>query len=55
MREQDDGCAARAVFQIVFQPFQLFAPKHAEAAFFDIHYVDETDEVNAFLIETVPA
>ena len=54
MCEQDDRRAAGASLQIVLQPFQLVVAEHSQAAFLDVHDVDQADEMHAFLIEAVP-
>src|SRR3954454_19503969 len=52
--EEHNGCAARARFQIICQPLQLFLAEHSQATFFDIHDIYQTDEMDTFLIEAVP-
>src|SRR5690242_7478041 len=40
--------------QIIFQPLQLLAAKHSQPALFDIHRIDQADEMHALLVETIP-
>ena len=51
--EHDDGGAALQVLDIFREPLELFRPKRAESARFEVDDVDETDEVRATLIEAV--
>src|SRR6266702_684192 len=55
MGKKDDRCAGGAAFQILFQPLQLLLSQNTQAAFFDIHDIDEPDEMHALLVEAVPA
>src|SRR5262245_21567210 len=54
VREDDDGCAAREVFDILLQPFELFRAQRTEPACLQVDDVHETDEMDASLIEAVP-
>ncbi len=55
MGKQDDRRAGGTGLKIIFQPFQLLSPENAQAAFLDVHDIDQADEMHAFLIEAVPA
>ena len=46
---------AGTIFQIGFQPLQLILAQRAQAVLLDVHHVHETDEVNAIMVETIPA
>src|SRR5437879_677399 len=55
VREDDDGRTAFQAGNVLLEPFELLGSEIAETAGLEIHYVHETDEVSAFLIEAVPA
>ena len=55
MGEDDDRRAVGFALEIVLEPGELFGAEIAEATAFQIDDVDETDEVNAAIIEAVPA
>ena len=55
MREDDDRLRGRTSFYVIFQPFELFVAKIAEAAGLQIDHIDEADKVHAVGIEAVPA
>src|SRR5215469_11879214 len=50
-----DRRARRAACEIILQPRKLFFAEIAEAAGFEVHNVNESDEMHAAGIETVPA
>src|SRR5262245_56119849 len=52
--EHDDGRAAREPLDVILEPFELFVAERAKAAGFEIHNVDQSDEVHSVLIETLP-
>jgi len=52
--EVADRHAGRQTRDIIFQPFQLVVPQRAQPARFQVHDVDQADEVHALLLEAVP-
>src|SRR4029453_4981841 len=52
--EYDNWRAARESLDALLQPFELFVAGRAQPAGFEVHDVDETDEVDAAVIEAVP-
>src|SRR5690349_14023758 len=55
MGEDHDRRARRQAGDVVFQPLKLFFAEIAEPAGLEVHDIDETDEMDALLVETVPA
>src|SRR5581483_7656950 len=55
MSEDDHRRAVLHRSQIVLQPLQLLVAKVAETSRFQIHYIHESDEVCAVLVEAVPS
>src|SRR5690242_6269029 len=55
MSEDDYRRAVLHRSQIVFQPFQLLVTKVTETSRFQVHYIHKPDEVDAVLVEAVPA
>src|SRR5690348_2429226 len=55
MSEDDYRRAVLHRSQIVFQPFQLLVAKVTETSRFQVHYIHKPDEVDAVLVEAVPA
>jgi hypothetical protein len=55
MSEHYDRRAGGEPFHVVLQPLQLLLAERAESAGLEVEDVDEPDEVNAFVIEAVPA
>jgi len=53
--EHDDGRAVLEVLHVGFEPLELLLAKRAEAASFQVGDVDKSDEVDAFLLEAIPA
>src|SRR5262245_147550 len=53
--EDDDWRAAREPLDIALQPLELFGPERAEPTGLEVDDVDKADEVDAVLIEAVPA
>jgi hypothetical protein len=53
--EEDDRDAARKTGDISTQPIDLIGAEGAEPARFEVEDVDESDEVDAGVIEAVPA
>ena len=53
--EDDNGCTARERLHIPLHPIELLGPEGAKPTGFEIHHVDEGDEVHSGVIETVPA
>src|SRR5437660_12013815 len=52
--EYHDGRAVLQLFPVVFQPLELLVAQRSEPAGFQIHDVDQPDEVRALLAKTVP-
>ena len=55
MREDHDGRAALQPLDVLLQPRELLVPERTEPAGLEIHDIDQADEVDAVLIEAVPA
>src|SRR5271170_3535549 len=55
MGEDHDRRAVRLAFQISFEPGELLGAEIAEAAALQVDDIDEADEVNAVIIEGIPA
>jgi hypothetical protein len=55
MREDDHRRAAFQVPHIILEPVELVGAERAEATGFEVHYVDEADEVRALVVKAVPA
>src|SRR5437868_5727106 len=53
--EDHDWCAGFEVLNVIFQPFELLVTEGSQSASFEVHYVDQADEVNSLLVEAVPA
>src|SRR5204862_3595852 len=53
--EYHDGRAVLQLFHVVFQPFELLVAQRSEPTGFQIHDVDQPDEVRTLLIEAVPS
>src|SRR5438874_2947944 len=53
MGEDDHRCTRRNCAQVVFQPGDLLFAKLSHA--FELQYVDESDKVNAFVVQAVPS
>ena len=55
MGEDDDRGRGGKPHHIVGKPGELLGPEQAEAAGLEVHDIDEADEVDAVLVERVPA
>ena len=49
------GVRRRAALEVVFEPVELLVAEIAEAAGFQVHDVDQADEMHAVVVEAVPA
>src|SRR5258708_22393699 len=52
--EDDNGRAVLEMFHVVLQPLELIVSERAQASGFQVPHVDQSDEVDAFLVEAVP-
>src|SRR5579872_3703255 len=55
VRHDDDGRAGAAAFQVALDPLDLLVAEMTQAAGLQADDVDQRDEMNAALVETVPA
>src|SRR4051794_26493721 len=55
MGEDHNGRARRQAGDVVLQPLELIFTEIAETAGLEVHDIDETYEMHALLVETVPA
>src|SRR5271169_3962869 len=55
VREHDHRRAAFQVPYIILEPLELLGAERSEAAGFEVHYVDEANEVRALVVKAVPA
>jgi hypothetical protein len=53
--EDDDRCARAESGDVLFEPIELLPAEDTEAAGFEVHDVDEADEVDAAVVEALPA
>src|ERR1700681_3629116 len=55
VREHNDRRAAREMFHVALDPIQLLGAKEAKTASLQIQNVHESNEMNAAVVEAVPA
>src|SRR5580765_1420912 len=55
VREYDDRRAALQVLDVLLQPLELLVAKRAEAAGFEVDDIHQSDEMDAVLVEALPA
>src|SRR6266403_1353052 len=55
MGKDNDWRAVLQVLDITFKPLELIVAEGTQTAGFEIHHVHKADEVNAILVEAVPA
>ncbi len=53
--EDDDRSGGGKPPHIVGEPDELLGPENAEAAGLQVHHIDQTDEMDAVLVEGIPA
>ncbi len=55
MREHNHWRAFGKMLNVFFQPFQLFRAKRSQISCFQVHHVDQPDEMHSLHVKAVPA
>src|SRR5580704_18019982 len=55
VRKYHDWRAGLEVLNVIFEPLELVMAERAKSPRFQIHHVDQPNEVHAFLVKAVPA
>ena len=55
VRKDDDRRAAFQIPHVIFEPLELLGAERTEAACFEIHHIDQADEVRALVVKAVLA
>ena len=55
MREDDNWRIAAEAFDVIFQPAQLLVAELSQPAGLEVKHIDQSNEMDAVLVEAVPA